>query len=207
MQCELTTLSPRPATANPTRDSRINPVAILFARKDSVYKQIPPCDVYDIDRDARTFPGGMPAVCHPPCRAWGRLRHFAKPRPDEKALALFAVDAIRNNGGVLEHPDTSTLWKEAGLPLPGQRDSWGGHSILVNQHWFGHRAEKRTLLYIVGCEPRDLPPLPIRLDEPTHVVQSRKRQDYRPHISKAEREHTPLAFAEWLCEVARRCSL
>lgn len=33
-------------------------VAILFARADSVYKTLPGCDVYDIERDALTFPGG-----------------------------------------------------------------------------------------------------------------------------------------------------
>ena len=47
-------------------------------------------------------------------------------------------------------------------------------------------------------------PLPLRLDEPTHVVQSRKRTGSRPHITKAEREHTPPELADWLCHVARR---
>jgi hypothetical protein len=76
----------------------------------------------------------------------------------------------------------------------------------VHQHWWGHRAEKATLLYIVGVEPRDLPEMPMRIDEPTHVVQSRKREDYRPHITKAEREHTPPEMAAWLVEVARRAN-
>lgn len=52
-------------------------VAVLFARADSIYKGLPGVDVYDADRDARTFPGGCPVVAHPPCRAWavsGRLR-------------------------------------------------------------------------------------------------------------------------------------
>ncbi|WP_255347922.1 hypothetical protein [Xanthomonas sp. NCPPB 1128] len=34
-------------------------VAVLFARADSVYKTLPGCDVYDMERDARTFAGGM----------------------------------------------------------------------------------------------------------------------------------------------------
>ncbi|WP_202122885.1 hypothetical protein, partial [Escherichia coli] len=76
-------------------------IAVLFARVDSNYKAMPECDVFDIERDARTFAGGMPVVAHPPCRAWGRLRKFAKPRPDEKALALFAVAQVRAFGGVL----------------------------------------------------------------------------------------------------------
>jgi hypothetical protein len=37
------------------------------------------------------------------------------------------------------------------------------------------------------------------------VVQSRKRHDYRPHITKAEREHTPPELAQWLVELAAKC--
>ena len=75
----------------------------------------------------------------------------------------------------------------------------------VHQHWWGHRAEKATWLYIVGCDPSCIPSIPYRMDEPTHVVQSRKRENYRPHITKAEREHTPPDLAVWLVEVAKRC--
>ena len=37
-------------------------IAVLFARADSVYKTLPDCDVWDIDRDARRWPGGGPVV-------------------------------------------------------------------------------------------------------------------------------------------------
>ena len=180
-------------------------VAVLFARADSVYKALPGCDVWDIERDARRWQGGAPVVAHPPCRAWGRLRTFAKPRPDEKELAVWAVDQVRQWGGVLEHPRSSLLWPHCNLPAPGYRDTHGGFTLPIYQHWLGHLAEKATLLYIVGCEPRDVPDMALRIDEPTHVVQSRKRADCRPHISKAAREHTPRQMAEWLCELARRC--
>jgi hypothetical protein len=179
-------------------------VAVLFARADSVYKTIESADVWDADRDARNWPGGCPVVAHPPCRAWGRLRHFANPRPDEKDLARWAVRMVREWGGVLEHPASSTLWPDMGLPAPGARDAHGGWTLPIHQHWWGHRAEKSTLLYIVGVEPRDIPLMPIDLGQPTHVVQSRKRTDYRPHITKAEREHTPPALAAWLVDLARR---
>jgi len=43
------------------------------------------------------------------------------------------------------------------------------------------------------------------MGEAAYVVQSRKRHDHRPHITKAEREHTPPPLAEWLVELARRC--
>lgn len=191
-------------------------IAVLFARHDSVYKTMPDCDVWDIDRDARRWPGGGCVIAHPPCRAWGRLRTFAKPRPDEMDLAVWAVEQVRKWGGVLEHPRASLLWPHCDLPMPGYRDHCGGFTLPIHQHWLGHRAEKATLLYIVGCEPRDTPAFPLRIDEPTHIVgTSGRRNDgtkivpgdprWRPEIPKAERERTPRAMAEWLCSVARRC--
>lgn len=185
-------------------------VAVLFARADSVYKTMPGCDVWDIDRDARRWPGGGPAVAHPPCRAWGSLRHFAKPRPDEKELAIWAVEQVQRWGGVLEHPNASTLWPVAGLPAPGCIDAHGGFTLPIWQSWFGHRADKATRLYIVGCSPLDIPTFPLKLGLATHVVSPSKNiragdWNYRPQLRKDEREHTPPALAEWLVELARRC--
>ena len=190
-------------------------VAVLFARQDSIYKKISGCDVYDIDRDARSWDGGAPVVAHPPCRSWGRLRMVAKPREGERDLAVFAVAAVRRWGGVLEHPATSTLWAHQGLPLPGAgRDSWGGFTIPILQHWFGHRAEKATWLYVCGIEPQDVPAMHFVLGGSTHVIaQNRTLRDgsrmkkghpkWRPEVSKAEREHTPEKLAHWLVELAR----
>lgn len=189
-------------------------VAVLFARGDSIYKGMDSCDVFDIERDSRTFAASSPVIAHPPCRGWGRLRALANPRPDEKALALFAVDQVRRCGGVLEHPAFSTLWPAAGLPLPGARDAWGGWTLPISQRWWGHRAEKATWLYIVGVEPRDLPQMPLLLGEaPCVVGSSGRRRDggrlhkgdrgWRPEITKAEREATPPDLAAWLVEVAK----
>ncbi len=184
-------------------------VAVLFARSDSVYKTIPGLDVYDAQRDARTWPGGARVVAHPPCRGWGRLRQFAKPRHDEKDLALFAVDAVRAYGGVLEHPDASSLWAVAGLPRPRERDSFGGWTLPVSQKWWGHRCEKKTWLYICGIHPGAIPAFPITLGEASHVVglwSGRDRSIARKSIGKAERESTPKPFAHWLVDLASRCS-
>jgi hypothetical protein len=130
---------------------------------------------------------------------------FANPRPGEKELALWAIEQVRAWGGVLEHPIGSTLWPVAGLPKPGKRDGFGGWTLPIHQNWWGHRAEKATFLYIVGCEPRDIPDMPMILGEATHVVQSRKRSNSKPHITKAEREHTPPELAAWLCKLAEMC--
>ena len=184
-------------------------VAVLFARQDSCYKTLPGTDVYDMERDARTWAGGSPLVAHPPCRAWASLRFHAKPREGEKDLAHFAVAQIRQWGGVLEHPLRSTLWPVAGLPEPGQRDAWGGWTLIVHQNWFGHRAQKATRLYIVGCEPSDIPLMPMTLGEATHTVglwSGRNRVTCRPSIAKHEYESTPPELAVWLVELARRCA-
>ena len=188
-------------------------VAVLFARADSIYKTMPECDVYDIDRDARTWPGGCPVVAHPPCRAWGRLAHMANPRPDEKDLARFAVQQVREFGGVLEHPNASKLWGDQQLPMPGQgKDKHGGWTLAITQHWFGHRAEKKTLLYIVGCEKWKVPAIPMRLGDASHVISTGSTNHiafgepgWRPAVSHAEREHTPPELARWLVELAKRC--
>lgn len=184
-------------------------VAALFVRPDSIYKSMQDVDCWDIARDARKWPGGCPVVAHPPCRAWGQFSMFAKPREDEKELAPWAVDQVRKWGGVLEHPANSRLWPACGLPVACERDEFGGWTLPIHQHWFGHRAEKRTRLYIVGCEPSDVPRMPLRIDEPTHIIGDvgRAGRGKRPEISKAEREHTPPELAQWLIELARKCAM
>jgi hypothetical protein len=186
-------------------------VAVLFARKDSVYKTFPDCDVFDVDRNALNYSGGRPIVAHPPCRAWGQLAHMANPRPGERELALWAVDMVRLYGGVLEHPRASRLWKEKPLPKVGDIDAWGGFTLKVNQFDWGHKAEKATNLYICGCVPNDVPELPQRTGRPTHVIasssarQHRGHPCFRPEVTRREREATPPAFAEWLVELAGLC--
>jgi hypothetical protein len=184
-------------------------IAVLFARADSIYKSIEGCDVWDIERNALNWPGGCPVVAHPPCRAWGRLSHMAKPRPGEKDLARWAVDRVRQWGGVLEHPNASRLWADKQLPKPGDTDSFGGFTYPIHQNWFGHRAEKATLLYIVGCTASDLPRIPYVMGTATHVIasstakQNRKHPQFRPEVTRSEREHTPPVLAQWLVDLAR----
>lgn len=178
-------------------------VAVLFARSDSNYKELAGVDVWDMGRDAKKWPGGSPVVAHPPCRAWGRLSKFAKPRHDEKDLAIWAVAKVRQWGGVMEHPEGSKLWPALGLPRGAERDIFGGWTLQIFQCWFGHRAEKATLLYIVGCTPDKVPRMTLMLGEPSHVIASKSKR--RPEVTKAEREHTPRALAEWLVELAGRC--
>lgn len=209
----MTAPAPAPPSLNDASGQSLraasgSPVAVLFARADSIYKTMVGCDVWDIERDARNFRGGMPIVAHPPCRAWGQLKHMANPRPGERELALWSVCMVRIWGGVIEHPAGSTLWPVAVLPEPGERDGWNGWTLAAPQQWWGHRAEKATRFYVVGCEPSDMPPLPFVMGDATHVIaQSNRRQKLRlkPECTKAEREHTPPALAAWLIELARKC--
>lgn len=168
-------------------------VAALFVRKDTHYASLG-CDCYDADRDALSWPGGCPGIFHPPCRSWGQLAHFAKPRPGERELALWAMRKVREFGGVVEHPATSKLWQEAGCLGYGMRDQHGGVLIPVLQSWWGHRAPKRTCFYIVGPMP-DLPEY-----EPARCI--RPVED----MGKAERERTPFELATWLVNVAKACA-
>jgi hypothetical protein len=112
---------------------------------------------------------------------------MAKPRPDERDLALWALWVVRHCGGVLEHPMCSGLWPFFGL-RPGCRDEFGGLLVPVFQGHYGHRAPKITGLYLVGC---DLVP---RLGAlPSGRVES---------MGRPERERTPREFALELATLA-----
>jgi hypothetical protein len=190
---------------------KIDPtISVLFVRSDSVYKTLG-IDCWDIERDAIQWPGGNPIIAHPPCRAWGKFSWSANPRPGEKELAIKSIEWIRQWGGVLEHPAASRLWPELNLPMPGLYDEYGGFSICIDQFWFWHKAQKRTLLYICGCCQGDLPPIPMRFDAVTHCVNVNKKNKFgrRPgvkkEITRAEREQTPIELAKWLIAVAIQC--
>jgi hypothetical protein len=180
-----------------TAGGDLRSIAVLFARSDSIYKSFPATDVFDLVRDARTWRGGCPVVAHPPCRGWGRLASFAKVQPGELDLGHFAVEQVRRCGGVLEHPHASRLWRAAGLPVPGERDAWGGWTLPVYQGHFGHRAPKATWLYVVGVAPVEIPGIPFDLVFPSGRVEL---------MGRSEREATPPAFAAWLLDLARRVS-
>ena len=178
-------------------------IAVLFARNDSRYKELEGFEVYDIDRDARTYCDSYPVIAHPPCRAWGILSHMANPRPDEKQLAYYALAQVRLNGGILEHPATSRLWKDAKLPLKDQfPDSFGGFTIEVDQYDYGHVAHKMTKLYICGITPSELPPTPMKRTEiPKRSICGNVAGTVR--CTQYQREYTPdtlIDFFKVICE-------
>lgn len=166
---------------------------VLCTRADSVYRDLG-ADCFDLARDARTYMGTAPVVAHPPCRAWGRLSHMAKPRADELALGVWCLATVRMFGGVLEHPAHSRLFSLIGV-RPGVRCATGGWVLPLRQQWFGHPARKDTWLYIVGVEPADVPRMPLVLGESGRTVESQCR---------ADREKTPIELARWLLDLVSR---
>lgn len=131
-------------------------VTVLFCQKDSIYKKMG-CNCYDQERDALTWMGSEPAIYHPPCRLWSRMRHFSTADDSERYLALWAVNNVRRYGGILEHPASSSLFPFMNLPVPGSSDEFG-FTIEIDQFNFGHLARKRTWLYICGITPAEVIP-------------------------------------------------
>jgi hypothetical protein len=106
-------------------------VDVLFARADSNYKAIPSCELYDMQRDARTYDGSCPVVAYPPCRARGRLRAYAAPRPDERNLGRLAVALLREFWSTRY---TAPLTAQK-LPASGSHDAYGGWTLAAKQKW------------------------------------------------------------------------
>jgi hypothetical protein len=185
-------------------------ISILFVAKNSVYKTMTdsagePLDCWDEERDAMKWPGGNPIVAHPPCRLFSALSHMSSAPVEEKRLAYWAVDQVRQYGGVLEHPARSKLWRDEILPLPGESDQWG-ISVSLPQFWFNHPGMKWTWLYICGATFNDLPTVPMRLGFPEDVFAGGSRKYVPGSRHGGIRSATPPDFARWLVQVAERCS-
>lgn len=168
------------------------PVAVLCAAPRSIYHWLPGVEVYDRHRDARTFPGQMPVVAHPPCRGWSaKLRHQAKPEAGERELGLLCCEFLRQCGGILEQPADSALWPHGRLPWPGESDGdlW---SVEVQQCWWGHPAPKPTWLCF-SFVPEDQ----VLFPAPQPAMRS------TAGMSAAQRSATPRALARWLVQHAR----
>ena len=173
-------------------------IAALFCREDSAYKKRLFFDVYDINRDAKTYTGNGPAICHPPCRSWGQLSHMSNPREGEKELAPWSLDLVRRIGGIVEHPKGSRIWKLEGMP-PGDMliDSFGGFTVLLDQRAFGHVAHKMTRFYICGISIDQLPEVPdTPTEKPTRSICGNVKGTKR--CTQYQREYTPELLIDWL---------
>lgn len=174
-------------------------VAALCVAPNSVYKTMRGVHCYDKERDVRTFAGGMPVVAHPPCRAWSAYtRHQARPEHGEAELGLLCAEHLRKEGGVLEHPAHSRLFKAAHLPPPGTR-AGDLYTMLVWQAWWGYSMRKATWLCFSKIDVRRLP-LPFRPHDSRSGLTDRRRQQL---MSKHQRAATVPSMAQWLVAAAR----
>lgn len=177
-------------------------IEVYFTQKNSNYNLSNKFDCYDKERNSLSTKSKLPAIYHPPCRTWGRLRGLSNNEPGEHLLAVWSILRIWRYGGVLEHPAGSKLWDLMKLPLPGSGyDKFGGFSISINQSWFGFKAEKNTWLYIKGCKINEIPSIELSFDAITHVVTTSKKGTGKKELSKGARSKTPVKLIKWLSEV------
>lgn len=188
------------------------PVAALFVRRESIYKDLDYVDGWDEDRDARLYQGPYPVVAHPPCGRWCKplakvnQTRYGHKIGDDGGCFDHALSSVIRYGGVLEHPANSYAWDRFNLPKP-IRGSWLKAGAVpywvaaVSQSAYGHKARKRTWLLYVGQEP---PPVDWSDPPGTHLTSWLQRTTrVAPRITKDEADKTPPKFAELLVGLAR----
>lgn len=196
-------------------------VAALYVATDGVYFNLPGVDPWDVRRDARLYDGPYPVVAHPPCERWGRYwsggpsARVRRKKGDDGGCFFAALEAVRNFGGVLEHPEASHAWSHFGLNAPPRDGGWiaadfqGGWTCCVEQGHYGHRARKATWLYAHSVY---LPQLKWgssgkleRMDEGFHSKEERRRAvrtGICQRLSKNQRLATPTLFRDLLLGIA-----
>lgn len=162
-------------------------------------------DCWDEARDARSYAGPNRVIAHPPCARWSAFARLNQKRygievGSDGGCFRMALSAVDRFGGVLEHPAGSLAWKHFGLRTP-QRGRWivsGGTAWVteVSQSAYGHRARKRTWLYLVAKVPRVLD-----WSDPEGEAQIGWFDRIKPTLSKREACLTPPAFAQMLVDL------
>lgn len=188
-------------------------IAALYVQRNGCYYGLPDVDPWDEARDARLYAGPHPVVAHPPCARWCQLAGLVQHRYGHRVGSdggcfASALASVRMWGGVLEHPAETIAWATFGLPRP-HRGGWTremhglGWVCEVEQGNYGHRARKRTWLYVCGhTEP---PPMRWGKSTATAWVSWGDYDKYRhvERMGKRERSATPLEFRDCLLDIAR----
>lgn len=153
-------------------------ITILCADSKSNYYKIPGLDIWDKIRNAYNYNGTNKVIAHPPCQQWSRLRTFATKNTDEKNLALLCWDIVNTNGGILEHPHGSYLFKYVNADRKKIRS--------VDQNWWGFPARKKTYLYVHQVE---------LIEHPLSNELPSKKVEY---MHQRARSIMTLDFCKWL---------
>ncbi|UOX33224.1 hypothetical protein LXD69_14400 [Flavobacterium sediminilitoris] len=176
----------------------VNLIPVLFVHPKSNYNKFPFFDCYDEKRNSLTYSGSKPVICHPPCRKFSRLRGLSCAPDSEKELGYWSIDLVRKNGGIVEHPHDSQLWKDKEVVKPGTIDEFGGFTFCIDQSWFGYYTPKRTILYIVGIKPKELPDYDFNRD-----INFRKFQN----LTKKQRSETTSDLCIFLKKIIDKINL
>ena len=194
-------------------------VAALYVDPRGVYANLPDVEVWDEARDARLYAGPWPVVAHPPCQRWcmfakGIETRYGYKVGDDGGTFAAALAAVREWGGVLEHPAHSLAWGAHGLAEPSTVYGWTtsigdeGAVAYVEQGRYGLPVRKATWLYACGVELLELRwgfdsgmgefkwhQRRDKLNDP--------RDDPRPRMRGELSAHTPQAFRDVLLAMAR----
>ena len=191
-------------------------IAAIFVETRGCYFNIPNVDPWDINRDARTYPGPHPVVAHPPCQRWGRFAEGSmtiknKVAGDDDGCFASALASLRRWGGVLEHPAHSKAWPAFGIPTPPKagwlqvgEQEW---TCQVEQGHYGHPARKATWLLFVGPKPPELIWGPAEQRLPAKRLAERGYESARrcgmvANMSSRQRQRTPHEFRDLLISLA-----
>lgn len=194
-------------------------IAALYVAGNGSYINVPGVDPWPIERDARLYRGPFPVVAHPPCQRWGKFwagqplfikqTGIRKTKGDDGGCFKAALAAVREFGGVLEHPKDSHAWAHFGLNKPPLHGGW---TCCVEQGRYGHYARKPTWLIVYHCE---LPELDwgvseVRLDPAIVARMGIKRAQRLGEVGgrgggkdSAPRIGTPHPFRDLLLSIAR----
>lgn len=162
------------------------------------------------------YDGSRFVVAHPPCSRWCRLAglveaRWGHKRGEDGGMFAKALESVRRNGGVLEHPAFSDAWAAFDLPRPATSGDWirgkcGGFSCYVEQWRYGHAAKKATWVYAFG---RPLPRL--RFGSISDGAERAwvswcgnnvRNSAIRPRLGAKAAKATPIEFRETLIAIA-----
>ena len=197
----------------------------LLVIENGPYYNLDNIEPWSEKENAFNCKNGAPAICHPPCKRWGR---YAKGGPsarkqfllgDDDCAFAYSLWYVRTFGGIIEHPEGTHAYKYYGLNCPTQRKGWvkadeyGGITCSIAQGNYGHKARKMTWLYSNKIRPfafdLTIPEAKNFIDmspkSKQHAIEIRNDPNYKPfkRISQYEMSATPIEFRNLLIDMVK----